>query len=87
MKLLDKFNEVEPFNKTKDSLIQRKTSKQGSISVSTAIREDTAMKEEIPPLELSQIKPENIFDVLTAKNNIDIICIKAKNALDRKSVV
>lgn len=39
------------------------------------------MKEEVPvPTELSQLKPENLFEALNAKDNIDILCIKAKNA-------
>jgi anaphase-promoting complex subunit 6 len=29
---------------------------------------------------MSQIRPDNLFEILNQKNNIDILCIKAKNA-------
>ena len=32
------------------------------------------------------IKPENIFEILNSKNNIDILCIKAKNAHDKYDI-
>ena len=43
------------------------------------------MDEEIR-LDLTSLKPENIFEILNAKKNIDIECIKAKNAMSKYDI-
>ena len=46
------------------------------------------MKEEVVnSIEYPNIKPDNIFEILYAKNNIDILCIKAKNAYSNYDIL
>jgi len=73
-------------------MLQRKGPKTGNISISSTNiglnlspgvsieTEDDILKENMSLTNISQLKPDNVFDVLTAKTNIDILCIKAKNA-------
>jgi len=73
-------------------MLQKKSTKPGNISVSSSNlnfnlsssvnleTEDDIMREAGALTNYSQLKADNVFEVLTAKNNIDIYCIKAKNA-------
>ena len=72
-------------------MLQRKGPKTGNISISStsmalslspgAIEtEDDILRDTVSLTNISQLKSDNVFDVLTAKTNIDILCIKAKNA-------
>ena len=36
---------------------------------------------ELANLDINQITPDLVFDTLEQKNNIDILCIKAKSAI------
>ena len=87
---MDKFNEAEVSVSKRDALLIKKSSIKlaPSISSSFASKEDDIMKEElVTTIDYFNIKADNIFEILTAKNNIDILCIKAKNAYSNYDIL